>query len=74
MTYYPPRLLNEELYMLKLSAMSDEDIQAEKMHCELNEWQHKRCLEHQQAQLFTDRLSCIKKYKQMQQLLELEDE
>lgn len=61
--------LNEELYMLKLSQLSDEDLKAELTHCQVCYINHSSKHEPEIAALFKARLQTINKYQQMEKLL-----
>lgn len=65
----PPSLLNEELYMLKLSQMNEHQIQEEYSFAQFMVGVHRRHLEEQQMYLYEDRIRCIDKYRQMEDLL-----
>lgn len=67
----PPSLLNEELYMLKLSQMDKHQIDEEYNFSRLMVGVHRRHLEEQQMYLYEDRIKCIEKYRQMENLLDV---
>lgn len=65
----PPSLLNEELYMLKLSQMNKYEIDEEYSYAKFMVGVHRRHLEEQQMLLYQARMRCIDKYRQMEDLL-----
>ncbi|AGH57121.1 hypothetical protein VPMG_00031 [Vibrio phage VBP32] len=65
----PPSLLNEELYMLKLNQMATHEVNEEYEYAKLMVGVHRRHLEEQQMYLYEDRIRCIDKYRQMEDLL-----
>ncbi len=61
--------LNEELYMLKLQAMTPKELDSEEYECCMAYNAHRQKLEDNIARLAYQRFRCIQKFRQMLELL-----